>query len=98
MTEFTLQADTRLRQNPDVILRIDEPGGPMLFNPDNCEMRILNDTGLWIWQHCAQAITMDTLTGQFLALYDQEDPEQLKKDLSFFVQDMTSQGYIGILC
>lgn len=98
MTDFTLHSTSRLRQNPEVILREDEPGGPMLFNPDNCEMRVLNETGLWIWHHCGREITLEALTRAFHDLYDQESPEQLGKDLRLFVENMASQGFIGILC
>jgi len=90
--------ETLLMQNPDVILRENEPGGPMLFNPDNSEMRILNETGLAIWNLCLQPISRKDLLSGILDEYDYDDRTLVEADLDLFLQEMIQQGFIGILC
>lgn len=98
MNQPTIPNDSPLQQNPDVILRRDEPGGPMLFNPDNSVMRILNETGLQVWTLCRQPITFTELSTRFLQEYDNPDRNQVENDLRLYLQEMIKQGFIGILC
>ncbi len=97
MSNQSIASASRLLQNPDVILRADEPGGPLLFNPDSNEMRILNETGLWVWNLCRQEITLQTLISRMLEEYDHKECSSLETDLLLFLEEMVRQGFIGIL-
>lgn len=93
-----MSENPRLMQNPDVILRENEPGGPMLFNPDNSEMRILNETGLMIWKQCRRNIDRNELLSAIIEEYHHDDRTQVENDLDLFLQEMIRQGFIGVLC
>lgn len=97
MSIIEIHADTKLMWNPDVILREDEPGGPMLFNPDSNDMRILNESGLLIFKQCQRGITFHNLKARLLDAYDSETEQELENDLLQFLREMIGRGFIGIL-
>ncbi len=35
--------------NPDVVLREEDKSGALLFNPDTNQVKVINNTGLFIW-------------------------------------------------
>jgi len=98
MSTLPIGSDTPIMQNPDVIFREDEPGGPMLFNPDSNEMRILNSTGLWIWNQCQEKTSLSRLIPDMVVEFDHDgQASSLENDLTLFLQEMISQGFIGLL-
>ena len=98
MNSDSITADTLLMQNPDAVLRAEEPGGPVLFNPDNDDMRLLNHTGLMIWTLCAQPVRFGELLQKLMDEFDHPNAKELESDLSAFTTEMIRQGYLGVLC
>jgi hypothetical protein len=91
-TTITIQ----YRRNPDVVLReedLDE--GALLFNPDTSEVKILNTTGLFIWQQCSLARTLEEIVAEVRKAFDEVPTDQVAQDVKEFVDGMVANGFIG---
>ena len=86
--------ETTYSQNPDVALREEDENGSLLFNPDTGEVLVINDTGRFIWDLCAEGATMDDIIREFGEGYDNL-PENLMEDVDSYISMMTNGGFIG---
>ncbi len=81
-------------RNPDVALREEDESGSLLFNPDTGEVLVINDTGRFIWDLCAEGVTMDDIVAELGESYD-DLPENLTEDVDSYLVIMTKGGFIG---
>ena len=82
--------------NPDVVLREEDPEeGALLFNPDTNQVKIINSTGLFIWQQCGHIHTMEEIVSGVKKNFDEVPTEQVSQDVQEFMQDMLATGFIG---
>ena len=66
---MTTSVATRFLRNPDVVLREEDPEeGALLFNPDTNQVKVINTTGLFIWQQCGEAHTLDEIISEVQAI------------------------------
>ena len=88
----------RYIRNPDVVLREEDEEGGLLFNPDTGQIRVINPTGLFIWQQCDGTRDLDEIATAMQEAFDQEAPpaDQLAEDLQTFVKEMAETGFIGV--
>lgn len=86
--------ETTYLRNPDVALREEDESGSLLFNPDTGEVLVINDTGRFIWDLCAEGVTMDDIIHEFGEGYDNL-PENLMEDVDSYMSIMTKGGFIG---
>ena len=86
--------ETTYLRNPDVALRDEDESGSLLFNPDTGEVLVINDTGRFIWDLCAEGVTMDDIVAEFDESY-YELPENLTEDVDSYLVIMTKGGFIG---
>jgi len=87
-------AETSYLRNPDVALRDEDESGSMLFNPDTGAVLVINDTGRFIWNLCAEPTTIEKIVGQFPQEYD-HIPDNLFEEVERFVKVMTEGGFIA---
>ncbi len=96
MTHFE-QTNGLYKRNPDVVLREKDKDGGLLFNPDNNQAKVVNATGLFIWEHCDEASDEQSLVNAIIQAFDQAPKTEVKKDVREFIDLMVQSGFIGII-
>jgi len=95
---MTSAVTTCFLRNPDVVLREEDPDeGALLFNPDTNQVKVINTTGLFIWQQCGVARTLDEIIAEVQKGFDEVPSGQVTKDVQEFVDGMMASGFIGIV-
>jgi len=90
--------EEKLLRNPDVVLREEDPDeGALLFNPDTNQVKVINTTGLFIWQQCGVARTLDEIVAEVQKGFDEVPEEQVALDVKEFVDSMLTSGFIGTI-
>jgi hypothetical protein len=83
-------------RNPDVVLREEDPDeGGLLFNPDTNQVKVINTTGLFIWQQCGEVRTLEEIVAEVQKGFDEVPSEQVAQDVQEFVDGMVATGFIG---
>ncbi len=84
-------------RNPDVVLREEDQEGGLLFNPDTNQIRVLNATGLLVWQLCDGSHALPDIVAALKESFDDVPEERVSSDVEAFVQDMQASGFIGVV-
>jgi hypothetical protein len=93
---MAISAATLFLRNPDVVLREEDPDeGALLFNPDTNQVKVINPTGLFIWQQCGEARTLDEIVAEVLRGFDEAPMELVAGEVKEFVNGMLATGFIG---
>ena len=93
---MTNSTEIKFVRNPDVVLREEDPDeGALLFNPDTNQVKVINTTGLFIWQQCGVARTLDEIIAEVQKGFDEVPLEQVAQDVQEFVNGMLVSGFIG---
>jgi len=93
---MTTSVATYFLRNPDVVLREEDPDeGALLFNPDTNQVKVINTTGLFIWQQCGQGRTLDEIISEVKKGFDEVPLEQAAQDVQEFIDSMSVTGFIG---
>ncbi len=93
---MTTAVATLFIRNPDVVLREEDPDeGALLFNPDTNQVKVINTTGLFIWQRCNEARTLDELMQEIQKDFEDAPAEQVVQDVQEYLDDMLANGFIG---
>lgn len=94
--EKTSDKSLRYMRNPDVVLREEDPDeGGLLFNPDTNQVKVLNTTGLFIWQQCGDGCTLDEITAAVQKGFEDAPADAVAGDVREFVEGMVESGFIG---
>ena len=91
-TSITLVRYTR---NPDIVLREEDPDGALLFNPDTNQIRVLNNTGLFVWKLCDGSLDLSGFVTAMQESFDQVPEDQVTAQVTEYVDDMVAAGFIG---
>jgi hypothetical protein len=90
--------EDKLLCNPDVVLREEDPDeGGLLFNPDTNQVKVINTTGLFIWQQCGVPRSLAEIVTEVQKGFDEVPLEQVAADVQEFVDGMLASGFIGKL-
>ena len=81
--------------NPDVVLREEDEDGALLYNPDTNQVKVVNNTGLFIWQQFKSINTSEKAAEAVLKNFEEVTLDTVRTDLSEFLQDMLATGFIG---
>jgi hypothetical protein len=93
---MTISKGEKLLRNPDVVLREEDPDeGALLFNPDTNQVKVINTSGLYIWQQCSVSRTLDEIVAEVQKGFDDVPLEQVAQDVQEFVDGMLASGFIG---
>lgn len=90
-------AATQYICNPDVVLREEDEDGGLLFNPDTNQVKVVNATGLYIWQKFAQACSAEDVVAGIQQEFEDVPAEEVAADVQAFLDEMVQTGFIGIL-
>ena len=93
---MTIAVATQFLRNPDVVLREEDPDeGALLFNPDTNQVKVINATGLFIWQQCGVVRTLEEIVAEVQKGFDEVPAGQVTQDVQEFVDGMVATGFIG---
>ncbi len=96
MQEIPITSPRYIR-NPDVVLREEDEDGGLIFNPDTNQIRVLNTSGLFIWQMCDGSHDLLGLVAALRESFDEVPEDQVAKQVMEFIEDMTAAGFIGVV-
>jgi len=88
---------SRYIRNPDVVLREEDPDGGLLFNPDTNQIRVLNTTGLFVWQLCDGSRDLTGIVTAIQESFDGVPEEEVVSQVTEYVDEMVATGFIGIV-
>ena len=84
-------------RNPDIVLREEEEDAALLFNPDTGQVKVLNSTGLFIWQRCDGNNNLPSIVAAMRESFNDVPEDQITSDITDFIDGMTATGFIGIV-
>jgi len=87
----------RYLRNPDVVLREEDEDGGLLFNPDTNQVKVVNPTGLFIWQRCDGQHDFEQLLAAILEEYEDAPLDEVRSDTQEYLDGMLQTGFIGLL-
>ncbi len=85
----------RYLRNPDVALREEDEDGGLLFNPDTNQIKVLNPTGLFIWQQCDGTHGAAEIAQAIRDAFDEVPEDQITQDVDEFIEGMVQSGFLG---
>ncbi|MDD1689061.1 MAG: PqqD family peptide modification chaperone [Methanoregula sp.] len=81
--------------NPDVSCRIEGDAGAVLFNPDTDTTRLINPTGILIWNYLSEPHTVGEIVAFVAGSYSNlPDTASVQKDAEAFVKDL-APGFVS---
>jgi len=84
-------------RNPDVVLREEDADGGLLFNPDTNQIKVINSTGLFIWEKCDGGLDLGQVIKLLKESFDGVPEDQVDKQAKKFLNELIASGFIGIL-
>jgi hypothetical protein len=87
----------RYFKNPDVVIHEEDPDGALVFNPDTDQIKVLNQTGFFIWQLCDGSYVMESIIARVQETFDEVPEDQVSGQVEDYVNEMVSAGFIGIV-
>jgi len=83
-------------RNPDVVLREEDPDGALLFNPDTNQIKVINNTALFIWKLCDGNHTLSSIVEALKKSFENVPEDKVKGEVKEFLNEMIQSGFIGI--
>jgi hypothetical protein len=87
---------TKFMQNPVVNIREEDADGLLLYNPDTDQVKLLNDSGVFIWKLLAEQRTMVEITAAFHENFENL-PDHLDQDIEEYLDQMVKNQFITIV-
>ncbi len=81
--------------NPDVVLREEDDDGALLFNPDTNDVKVINHTGLCIWNTCSKACNLAEIIEAVKADFDDVPEEEIESETIEFIDALIGSEFIG---
>jgi phage baseplate assembly protein gpV len=88
---------SRFLRNPDVVLREEDEDGALLFNPDTNQVKVINPTGLFIWQHCDGQNGLGGIVKSLMEAFEDAPANQVSQDVQEFLEGMLQSGFVGTI-
>ncbi|MBW1787242.1 MAG: PqqD family peptide modification chaperone [Deltaproteobacteria bacterium] len=82
--------------NPDVVVR-QEGDEALLFNPDTDRIKLINATGLFIWNRLDGRRNLGAITKDVGEAFDKAPENLLSAQIESFTQILKGDGFIGTL-
>ncbi len=84
-------------RNPDIVLREEDEDGALLFNPGTNQVRVINLTGLFIWQHCDGQSKLEEILEAMLEAFEDVPANQVGQHVQEFLDGRLRSGFIGMV-
>ncbi len=88
---------SKFLRNPDVVLREEDEDGGLLFNPDTNQIKVLNPTGLFVWNLCNGNNTASVMVEEMGKVFAEVPEEKVGKEIDNFLKEMVASGFVGIV-
>ena len=88
---------TRYLRNPDVVLREEDEDGGLLFNPDTNQIKVINSTGIFIWQECNGNQDVLAIVKALRDAFEDVPEDQVTDQVCEFLEEMATSGFIGVV-
>ena len=82
-------------QNPDVVIREVDDDGALLFNPDTNHVRVVNPTGLFVWNQCEKASDVPTLVAGLKEAFEDVPEAEVPAQIEAFLVYMAEGGFLA---
>jgi hypothetical protein len=93
--ENTVNHSAKYMTNPDVVLREEDEDGALIYNPDTDQIKVINPTGLFIWQQCDGSKNLTGIVSAMQESYDEVPGDEVSEQVEKFIDDMVKTGFIG---
>ena len=80
-------------RNENIVFR-EEDEGAFLFDPDTGDLKYMNLSGKETFLMLDGEKDLEEITVHMLELYPQVEPEQVRKDLEYFLKDLEENNFI----
>ena len=84
-------------KNPDVVVREEDSDGALIFNPDTDQIRVLNSTGLFVWEMCDGSNDLHSILSDMSESFDEIPENTVAEDVKAFIEEMIVAGFIGVI-
>lgn len=82
-------------QNPDVVIREVDEEGALLFNPDTNHIRVVNRTGLFLWNLCEKGNDLPAMVAGLREAFDQVPEGEVAGQVEIYLADLIEGGFLG---
>ncbi len=76
-----------LKVNSKIVFR-EECSGALLFDPDTGSIKVLNETGKFIWQNLTVNSSKELLLEKIMDNFDLVDRNKIEEDLEKFLEEL----------
>ena len=84
-----IRPGAKITVNPVISCRIEGDSGAVLFNPDTDKTRLINPTGIMIWEFIGKPRTVDEIISHVAGSFGNcPDTAAIRKDIEQFVSDL----------
>jgi hypothetical protein len=91
----TSSPSERYIRNPDAVIHEEDPDGALVFNPDTDQIKVLNQTGVFIWRICDGSHEVESIIARVRETFDKVPEDQVSGQVQDFINDMVASGFIG---
>jgi hypothetical protein len=91
----TMSSAPRYLANPDVLCRIEDDTGAILYNPDTDAVQVINPVGLEIWQTLSIPRESGEISAHLQTVCEGVPPEQVGQDVGDFLKALIAAGFVG---
>lgn len=81
------------KSKPNIVFR-EEGDDALLFDPDSGMVKVLNETGKFIWQNLDGKNSNEVLTAKLREAFDIEDEQKAEEDLEKFLEDLKKLWFL----
>lgn len=89
--------DTIYVTNPDVVLREEDTDGALLFNPDTNDVKVINNTGAFIWEVCQKGKTLEKIIVAVKDNFDKVPEDKVETEVKDFIEALVKKEFIGVV-
>lgn len=79
--------------SPRIVFREEEDAG-LLFDPDSGLVKVLNETGKFIWQNLDGKNSKDDLIKKVRDTFNVDEAQKIKDDLDKFLEDLKAMKFL----
>ncbi len=86
---------TRYTCNPEVVVREVDEDGALLFNPDTNRVRVVNRTGLFIWNLCQPGCELSSIVREMRDAFEGVPDAELPAQVTSYLGQMVESGFMA---
>ena len=90
-----MSAVPRYLANPDVLCRIEDDTGAILYNPDTDAVQVVNPVGLEIWQTLSTPCDVGTIIARLQEVCEGVPADRVAADVGEFLKTLGAAGFVG---